>query len=49
MKNKTLNKNIKHVKWKAITPVKGPDPRGLLKDPKQDKPEQWEKIHGRNR
>ena len=45
----TLVKNMKNVKWKAIPPVKGPDPRGLIKDPKQYKPERLEKIHGRNR
>ena len=32
MKNPTLTKNMKHVKWKAIPPLKGPDPRGLIKD-----------------
>ena len=49
MKNPTLNKNMKHVKWKAIPPVKGPDPRGLIKVEKQDKPERLEKIYGRRR
>ena len=49
MKNPTLVKNMKNVKWKAIPPVKGPDPRGLIKVTKQYNPERLEKIHGRNR
>ena len=49
MTNKTLVKNMKHVKWNAIPPVKGPDPRGLIKETKQDKPVKLEKINGRNR
>jgi hypothetical protein len=49
MKNPTLTKNMKNVKWKSIPPVKGPDPRGLIKVTKQDKPERLEKLHGRNR
>jgi hypothetical protein len=48
MKNPTLTKNMKHVKWKVIPPVKGPDPRGLIKATKQYKPERLEKPHGRN-
>jgi hypothetical protein len=36
--NPTLVKNMKHVKWRAIPPLKGPDPKGLIKDKKQDKP-----------
>ena len=48
MKNSTLTKNMKHVKWKAIPPVKGPDPRGLIKATKQYKPERLENPHGRN-
>ena len=48
-KNPTLVKNMKNVKWKSIPPVKGPDPRGLIKDPKQYKPERLEKIYGRSR
>ena len=41
MKNPTLTKNMKHVKWRAIPPLKGPDPEGLRKEVKQDtkKPE----------
>ena len=49
MKNPTLTKNMKHVKWKSIPPVKGPDPRGLIKDRKQNKPDKLEKIYGRRR
>ena len=30
MKNKTLVKNMHNVKWKAIPPVKGPNPQGLI-------------------
>ena len=31
--NKTLVANMQHVKWKAIHPLKGPDPQGLnIKD-----------------
>ena len=29
MINKTLVKNMPHVKWKEIPPVKGPNPQGL--------------------
>ena len=41
MKNPTLTKNMKHVKWKAIPPLKGPNPQDLRKLIKQDtkKPE----------
>ena len=41
MKNLTLTKNMKYVKWKAIPPLKGPNPEGLRKLDKQDtkKPE----------
>ena len=30
MINKTLVKNMPHVKWKEIPPVKGPNPQGLI-------------------
>ena len=30
MINKTLVKNMPHVKWKAIPPVRGPDYQGLV-------------------
>jgi hypothetical protein len=46
--NPTLVKNMKHVKWKAIPPLKGPDPKGLIKGEKKDKNKQ-EKIYGRYR
>jgi len=36
--NLTLVKNMKHVKWKEIPPLKGPDSQGLIKEKKQDKP-----------
>ena len=49
MKNPTLTKNMKNVKWKLIPPVKGPDPRRLIKAQKQSKPFQLEKLHGRSR
>ncbi len=48
MKNPTLTKNMKHVKWKAIPPLKGPNPQGLIKVEKKDKNKQ-EKIYGRYR
>ena len=44
--NPTLVKNMKHVKWRAIPPLKGPNPKGLIKEKKQDKPIQ-EKKYGR--
>ena len=31
MKNKTLTKNMPNVKWKAIPPVRGPNPQGVLR------------------
>ena len=30
MINKTLVQNMPNVKWKAIPPVKGPNPQGLI-------------------
>jgi len=47
-KNPTLVKNMKHVKWKEIPPLKGPNPQGLIKEKKQDKPIQ-ENKYGRYR
>ena len=35
---------MKHVKWNAIPPLKGPAPKGLIKDKKQDKPIQEKKY-----
>tara|TARA_R100001369_G_scaffold57561_1_gene84412 strand:+ start:802 stop:951 length:150 start_codon:yes stop_codon:yes gene_type:complete len=49
MKNPTLVKNMKHVKWKEIPPLKGPDPRDWIKEPKEDKQDKLEKINGRRR
>ena len=49
MKNPTVVKNMKDDKWKAIHPLKGPDPRGLIKDKKQYKPKILEKTNGRYR
>ena len=46
--NPTLVKNMKHVKWKEIPPLRGPNPQGLIKDKKQDKKKQ-ENLNGRNR
>jgi len=46
--NSTLVKNMKHVKWKEIPPLKGPNSQGLIKDKKQDKPIQ-ENKYGRYR
>ena len=42
--NPTLVKNMKHVKFDAIPPVSGPNPQGLIKDKKQDKPIQDKKY-----
>ena len=47
--NPTLTKNMKHVKWSQIPPVKGPDARALIKESKQDKPRSLEKKNGRYR
>ena len=50
MKNKTLTKNMPHVKWKEIPPVKGPDSQGLNVPVKQVKTiENSRKINGRHR
>ena len=50
MINKTLTKNMKHVKWKEIPPVKGPNPRGLNVPLKQVKSVLTsEKINGKRR
>jgi len=43
MKNQTLVKNMKHDKCKEIPPLRGPNPQGLIKDKKQDKPIQENK------
>ena len=46
--NPTLVKNMRHVKWRAIPPLKEPNPQGLIKVEKKDKNKQ-EKIYGRYR
>ena len=48
VKNPTLVKNMKNVKWKEIPPLRGPNPQGLIKPTKQDKKKQ-ENLNGRNR
>jgi len=48
--NKTLTKNMPHVKWKEIPPLKGPDSQGLNVPVKQVKTiENSRKINGRHR
>ena len=50
MINNTLTKNMPNVKWKAIPPVKGPDPQGLNVPFKQVKSVlKSEKINGKRR
>ena len=49
MSNPTLTKNMKNVKWRLIPPVKGPEPRALIKESKQDKPRILENKNGRDR
>ena len=50
VKNKTLTKNMPHVKWKEIPPVKGPSSQGLNVPVKQVKTiENSRKINGRYR
>ena len=50
MINKTLTKNMKHVKWKEIPPVKGPNSQGLNVPVKQVKTiENSMKTNGRYR
>ena len=46
--NPTLVKNMKHVKWKEIPPLRGHNPQGLIKVVKKDKKKQ-ENLNGRNR
>ena len=45
----TLVKNMKHVKWKEIPPLSGPDPRVLIKETKQDKQERLDYTNARYR
>ena len=50
MINKTLTKNMPHVKWKEIPPVKGPNSQGFNVPVKQVKTlENSRKINGRHR
>ena len=50
VKNKNLVINMPHVKWKAIPPLKGPNPQGLNVPIKQVKTiENSENINGKNR
>ena len=50
MSNKTLVKNMLHVKWGAIPPLRGPNPQGLNVPLKQVKSVlKSEKINGRQR
>ena len=46
--NPTLVTNMKHVKWKEIPPLKGPNPQGLINPKKQDKNTK-ENLNGRIR
>ena len=46
MKNPTLVKNMQHVKWKEIPPLKVLSSQGLRKDLKQDT-KKTEKLNGR--
>ena len=50
VKNKTLDVNMQHVKWKEIPPLKGPNSQGLNVPTKQVKTiENSENINGRHR
>jgi len=50
IKNKTLVKNMDHVKWKEIPPLSGPDSQGLNVPGKQDTTiKNSENINGRYR
>jgi len=46
--NPTLVKNMKHVKWNSIPPLKGPNPQGLIKVVKKEKKKD-RSINGRYR
>ena len=46
-KNPTLTKNMPHVKWDQIPPVKGPEP--LINQTKPTIQDKLEKINGRHR
>ena len=50
VKNKTLVKNMDHVKWNQIPPLKGPDSQGLNTKEKQSTTiKNSENINGRYR
>ena len=38
---------MKHVKWKAIPPLKGPNPEGLRKEVKEQDTKKPESLNGR--
>ena len=48
MKNKTLTKNMPNVKWRAIPPVRGPNPQGIIygmdKKNKKQRPKNLAKV-----
>ena len=48
MKNKTLTKNMPNVKWRAIPPVRGPNPQGVTygmdKKNKKQRPKNLAKV-----
>ena len=48
MKNPTLTKNMKYIKWKTLPPLRGPNPQGLRKLKKQDT-KKSESLNGRYR
>ena len=48
MKNLTLTKNMKYVKWKTLPPLRGPNPQGLRKVKEQDT-KKLESLNGRYR
>ena len=50
IKNKTLVKNMEHVKWDQIPPLRGPNPQGLNVPLKHDTTiKNSEKLNGRYR
>ena len=49
MTNKTLVKNMPHVKWKEIPPVKGPNPQLNIPLKQVKNVVKSEKINGRQR
>ena len=49
VKNPTLVKNMKQEKRDQTPPLSGPDPQGLINEPKAYKQDKLEKINGRHR